>query len=418
MKYILIPFAWLLRTLYVVFDNYGVALILFSLITKLILLPFNAKSKKSMMKTSRLGPKLKEIEKRCGEDKLKYQQEVSALYKKENVSPTGGCLWSLLPLILLMALYYVIREPMTYLMQLSADQITQISNILTGLGVDLSSTNEAYREIAMAQHVYQNMDAIRAVVPDIAERAIDFSFLGLDLSQIPSWKFWFSGEINLVNVGMFLIPVLSALSNYLSMVISQKFNGSVATNDKGEKDDDAAAAVAKNMKTMMYVMPIFSLWIGFSMPASMCIYWIAQAVFNTGLDGILTLHYKKVYDAEDAIKREKAAEEARIEAEKEARRAERRAANPAGANPNTSRRKVKNQQKALEPSIKVEGKLTEEEKEAYKQALAEKEKAKGGLSGDPHRPYSRGRAYDPNRYSSNAAPAEEAPDQENEAADE
>mgnify|MGYP000953210024 CR=1 FL=1 len=85
MKIILIPFAWLLRTLYQVFGNYGVALILFSLITKLILLPFNAKSKKSMMKTSRLGPKLKELEKKYGDDKLKYQQEVSNLYKKENV---------------------------------------------------------------------------------------------------------------------------------------------------------------------------------------------------------------------------------------------------------------------------------------------------------------------------------------------
>lgn len=419
MKYILIPFAWLLRTLYDVIGNYGVALILFSLLTKLILLPFNAKSKKSMLKTSRLGPKLKEIEKRCGEDKLKYQQEMSALYKKEGVSPTGGCLWSLLPLILLMALYYVIREPMTYLMQLSADQITQISNILTGLGVDLTSTNEVYREIVMAQYINQNIGAIQAVVPDIAERAIDFTFFGLDLSQVPTWKFWFNGEITVANVGMFAIPVVSALFNYLSMVISQKMNGSVATDDKGEKDNDAAAAVAKNMKTMMYVMPIFSLWIGFSMPASMCIYWIAQAVFNTGLDGILTVHYRKAYEAEDAIKREKAAEEAKIEAEKEARRAERRAANPAGANPNTSRRKVKNQLKAQEPIIKVEGKLTEEEREAYHQALAEAEKARGGLSGDPNRPYSRGRAYDPDRYSKNAALAEtEEPAEETESADE
>ncbi len=419
MKYILIPFAWLLRLLYDVFGNYGVALILFSLVTKLILLPFNAKSKKSMLKTSRLGPKLKEIEKRCGEDKLKYQQEMSALYKKEGVSPTGGCLWSLLPLILLMALYYVIREPMTYLMQLSADQITQVSNILAGLGIDLSSTNEAYREIAMAQHVYQNIGAIEAVIPDIAERAINFEFLGLDLSQVPTWKFWFSGDITLQKVGMFAIPVISALFNYLSMQISQKFNGSVATNDKGEKDDDAAAAVAKNMKTMMYFMPIMSLWIGFSMPASMCIYWIAQAVFNTALDGILTVHYRKAYAEEDALKRERAAEEAKIEAEKEARRAERRAANPAGANPNTSRRKVKNQLKAQEPIIKVEGKLTEEEREAYHQALAEAEKARGGLSGDPNRPYSRGRAYDPNRYSNHAAQAvTEEPAEETEAADE
>lgn len=397
MKTILIPFAWLLRTLYQVFGNYGVALILFSLITKLILLPFNAKSKKSMMKVSRLGPKLKELEKKYGDDKLKYQQEMANLYKKENVSPTGGCLWSLLPLILLMALYYVIRQPMTYLMQLSADQITQISNVLTNLGVDLSSGNAAYSEIFIAQHVYENIDAIKSVIPDIADRAINFNFLGVNLGQIPSWRWLINGPYTLAGFGMFIIPVLSALSQFVSMQISQKLNGSVVTNDKGEKDQDAAAAAAGSMKTMMYVMPIFSLWIGFSMPASMCIYWIAQAVFNTALDAILTLHYRKIYDAEDEIKREKAAEEAAIEAEKEARRAERRAMMPEGANPNTSRRKIKKQLKAAEPDT-PKGKLTDEEREALKQQRLEKEQAKGGLSGDPNRPYSRGRAYNPDRY--------------------
>lgn len=409
MHYVLMPFAWLLRFLYDLFGNYGVALILFSLITKLILLPFNAKSKKSMMKTARLGPKLKELEKKCGDDKLKYQQEMSNLYRKEGVSPTGGCLWSLLPLILLMALYYVIRQPMTYLMGLSSDQITQISELLTSLGVDLSTTNAAYQEIVMAQHVFSNIDAISAIVPNIAEKAIDFTFLGVDLSSIPSWRWLFNGPYTLVSFGLFIIPVLSAFSQWASMQISQKLNGSVATNDKGEKDDDAAAAVNKSMKSMTWFMPLFSLWIGFSMPAAMCVYWIAQAVFNTGLDSILTVHYRKIYDAEDAIKREKAAEEAAIEAEKEARRAERRAANPEGyANPNTSRRKVKKQQKALEDSNEFAGygKLSDEEKEVIRQQAQEKELQKGGLSGDPNRPYSRGRAYDPNRYKNAASKAE------------
>lgn len=154
---------WLLRTLYQVFGNYGVALILFSLITKVILLPFNAKSKKSMMKTSRLGPKLKELEKKYGEDKLKYQQEVSNLYKKENVSPTGGC-----PVVSAAADSAdgsVLCHPSAHDLPdgLSADQITQISDLLTGtMGVDLSATNKAYQEIILAQHVHQNIDAIRS----------------------------------------------------------------------------------------------------------------------------------------------------------------------------------------------------------------------------------------------------------------
>ena len=410
MHYVLIPFAWLLRMLYHLFNNYGVALILFSLITKLILMPFTAKSKKSMMKTSRLGPKLKELEAKCGDDKMKYQQEMQALYKKEGVSPMSGCLWSLLPLVLLMALYYVIRQPMTYLMQLSADQITQIQDYMTSSGlVELATSGRGsyYTEIVLAQAVYDNMDAIKAIVPDIASRAIDFHFLGVDLSQIPTWRWMFDGPYTLVGFGLFIIPVVSAVSQFASMQISQKLNGSVATNDKGEKDQDAAAAAAQSMKTMMYVMPLFSLWIGFSMPAAMCIYWIAQAVFNTALDGVLTVHYKKVYDQEDEIKRERAAEEAAIEAEKGARRAERRAMMPEGANPNTSRRKIKKQQKLAE-SDTPEGKFTEEERAEYHRQQEEKEKAKGGLSGDPNRPYSRGRAYDPNRYQ-NAGDLPEAP---------
>ena len=409
MKYVLFAFAWVLKILYQIFNDYGIALILFSLVTKLILLPFTAKSKKSMMKTSRLGPKLKELEKQCGDDKLKYQQEMSALYKREGVSPTGGCLWSLLPLVLLMALYYVIRQPLTYLMGLSADQITQITDLITGLGYDVSSGNAAYSQIYVARYIHENLAAVQAIVPDIFD--IDFSFLNINLAEIPSWRWIISGNYDLPGFVMFIIPILSAGSQFLTMLLSQKLNGSVATNEKGEKDQDAAAAAAKSMKTMMYVMPIFSLWICYSMPASMSIYWIAQAVFNTGIDALLTLHYRKIYDAEDAIKREKAAEQEALEAEREARRIERRASQPsAGTNPNTSRRKVK-QSKAQDSEFAGKGKLSEEERETLKQKIADKEKAKGGLSGDPDRPYSRGRAYDPNRYGGTPA-AEDANDSE------
>lgn len=159
------------------------------------------------------------------------------------------------------------------------------------------------REIIIAQHVHQNIDAIRAIVPNILD--IDFSFLGVNLATIPSIGWILKGPYTLAGFGLWIIPILSALANFASSKISQALNGSVATNDKGEKDADAAAAVNQSMKTMLIIMPLFSLWIGFSMPASMCIYWIAQAVFSTLFDGLLTIHYKKVYDAEDEIKREK-----------------------------------------------------------------------------------------------------------------
>ena len=102
MEFIRIPFGYLLEYLYKFTANYGLSLILFSLIVKLILLPFSAKSKKSMMKMSRLQPQLKQLEIACGDDKQKLQQEQMALYKEEGVSMFGGCLWSFLPLLFLL----------------------------------------------------------------------------------------------------------------------------------------------------------------------------------------------------------------------------------------------------------------------------------------------------------------------------
>ena len=111
-----VPFGYLLDWLYVFSSNYGVALILFSLIVKLVLLPMSIKSKKSMLKMSRLAPLARSIEAKYGDDRQKAQMAVQQMYKEEGVSMGGGCLWSFIPLIILLPLYYVIREPITYMM--------------------------------------------------------------------------------------------------------------------------------------------------------------------------------------------------------------------------------------------------------------------------------------------------------------
>lgn len=121
-----VPFGYLLEWLYTFTGSYGLALLLFSLVVKLILVPLSAKSKKTMMKTSRLQPKLKQIELACGDDKQKYQQEVQQLYKDEGVSMMGGCLWSFIPLLLLLPLYTVIREPLQYLLHLDTGVVEQL----------------------------------------------------------------------------------------------------------------------------------------------------------------------------------------------------------------------------------------------------------------------------------------------------
>ena len=384
-----VPFGYLLDWLYTFTNSYGLALILFSLIVKLVLLPMSVKSKKSMLKMSRLSPQVKALEAKYGDDKQKYQLAVQQMYKEEGVSMGGGCLWSFIPLIILLPLYYVIREPITYMMHNSRSISEAIVAFLQASGENLGK-NAYYAQLAAAGHIGDYMDELKAlaVTANANLQAMNFQFLGIDLAGIPSFRFWECegwGEI-----GLFLIPVVSAGLQAASMWLSQKMNNQVATNADGEQDADAAKAANQTNATMMLMMPLMSLWIGFSMPAAISIYWIAQAVFGAVQDYFLTKHYRKVYDEEDAVKQEIAAKRRAEEAEKERQRALRREQNPDGITDNVSKKKIRQQEKeAAEKAAKAY--------EARKNPVQESEEKKP-LSGDPERPYSRGRAYDPAHY--------------------
>ena len=384
-----VPFGYLLDWLYTFTNSYGLALILFSLIVKLVLLPMSVKSKKSMLKMSRLSPQVKALEAKYGDDKQKYQLAVQQMYKEEGVSMGGGCLWSFIPLIILLPLYYVIREPITYMMHNSRSISEAIVAFIQASGENLG-TNSYYAQLAAAGHIGDYMEELKslAVTANANLQAMNFQFLGIDLAGIPSFRFWECegwGEI-----GLFLIPVVSAGLQAASMWISQKMNNQVATNADGEQDADAAKAANQTNATMMLMMPLMSLWIGFSMPAAISIYWIAQAVFGAVQDYFLTKHYRKVYDEEDAVKQEIAAKRRAEEAEKERQRALRREQNPDGITDNVSKKKIRQQEKeAAEKAAKAY--------EARKNPVQESEEKKP-LSGDPERPYSRGRAYDPAHY--------------------
>ena len=123
MGIILQPFAWLLLFFYNLFSSYGIALILFGIVVKLVLFPVTLKSKKSMIQTSMLSGKMQQLQKQYGKDRERYNLELQKLYEREKVNPMGGCVWSLIPMIVLIALYGIIREPLTYFMQMSGEQI-------------------------------------------------------------------------------------------------------------------------------------------------------------------------------------------------------------------------------------------------------------------------------------------------------
>lgn len=384
-----VPFGYLLDWLYVFSSNYGVALILFSLIVKLVLLPMSIKSKKSMLKMSRLAPLARSIEAKYGDDRQKAQMAVQQMYKEEGVSMGGGCLWSFIPLLILFPLYYVIREPITYMLHNSRSVSAAIVAFIQASGVDLGK-NTYYAQLAAAGHLGEFAEAIKSVTVMAGAKLqdIDFSFLGVDLASIPSFRFWQCEGWS--EIGLFLIPVASGALQMLSMFISQKMNNQVATNADGEVDKNAAQVANQTNASMMIMMPLMSLWIGFSMPAAISIYWIAQAVFGAVQDYFLTKHYRKVYEEEDAVRQELAAKRRAEEAEKERQRALRREQNPDGITDNVSKKKIRQQEKeAAEKAAR--------DYEAKKNPVPESE-VKKPLSGDPERPYCRGRAYDPSHY--------------------
>ena len=400
-----IPFGWLLGQLYGIIGNYGVAMIIFALIVQAVLLPINAKSKKATMKMSRLQPKIQEIQRKYANDQAKQNEAMRKLQEEEGASMgMAGCLWAFVPMLILLPLFTVIRQPITYILGESAEVAEQIVATIKAISPDLFSGGRAggyYDQVVAAGAISQYAAELQAAIPGIQAdtlSGINFNFFGIDLGAIPQFNIFASSWAwDWAHIGAFLIPVVSTGSQYLQMMQAQKSNDSVITDENGVQDKETAAKSqsAQSTKMMMYMMPIMTLWIGFTVSAGLSLYWFIGGLFRMISDPIMTNHYRKVYDAEDAIKIKRALEADRLEAERERVRAERRAANPEGQTQNTSKKKLQKQQQLADAAAKAAAK---KEYDASKGILAEEEE-ETCMSGIPSRPYCKGRNYDPNRYS-------------------
>ena len=405
-KIITVPFGWLLAMLYHFTTNYGVAMIVFAVMVKLIMAPITAKSKKSTMKMSRLTPRVKDIQERYAHDQQKQNEMLQALYKEEGVDMTGGCIWSLIPMFIIFPLLTVVREPIVYILGASSEVATQIVDIVkTASPALFDGSNSYYQQVVAAANIPQHAEAILAAIPDINPAILEgmnFSFLGIDLGAIPSYNiFAESWKWDWAHIGAFLIPCLSAGSQLLSTFIMRKMNNSVITDKNGVQDKKAAEESQQNqtMQTMLWMMPLMSLWIGFSCPGALSIYWLIQGLVAICLDVYLTLKYRKIYDEEDAIRLQNMIQREKEEAERERVRAERRAANPEGQTQNTSKKKM---QKKLQQEEEA-AKAAAAREYAVKKGIdlnEEEDEGPAALSGIPDRPWCKGRAYDPNRYNS------------------
>ena len=400
-----VPFGWLLGFLYDLTSNYGFAMIIFALIVQAVLTPINAKSKKSMMKMSRLQPKIQAIQRKYENDKQKQQEEIQKLQQEEGASMgCGGCLWSLVPLLIMLPLYHVVRSPIQYMLHETAETAEAIVALVKTNLPGAFGSNTYYDQMVAASHIGEFVEAIKAAGIAVSEKtlqSLNFGFLGIDLSQIPTFNIFSDAwKWDWNHIGAFLIPLLSGGSQVLSMWLSQNSNNSVVTNADGVQDKETAknSQSAQQTKTMMWMMPLMSLWIGFTVPAALSLYWFIGGVVSMVENQIMTNHYRKVYDEEDALRLQAAIEREKEEAERERIRAEKRAANPDGITANTSKKKLQQRQKAEEAAERAAA----AHEYALKKGIVEETEVeeKQTLSGVADRPYCKGRAYDPDRYNS------------------
>ena len=376
--YICVPFAWLVRLFYDLTNSYGVALILFTLVIKLIMLPFQMKSKKSMMRMSRVSGQMQDLQKRYAKNQAKFQEEMQKLYEEEGVNPMSGCLWSFLPLPILMALYSIIRQPITHFMMLSKDVLQTVVQSVADAGVDLTNTvmmdkvtgAPALKDGLYQMAAYGQINLVKAVqemglsTPD-GWFNVNYKFLGLDLTATP-WEYIKSFTFTWAVIGVILIPILAGLSQFVFSKLTMK------------TQPQADAAGGASMKSMMYMMPLFSVYIAFIMPAALGVYWIAQSVFSLIQEAILNKTFSAKLSEE---------EEARFQA----RQADRQRRMEEARVQEQQRKQEEQKKKTLR-----EKQQAAQAAKAVKAAKAATSTTEAGRVGD--RPYARGRAYKADRY--------------------
>jgi len=401
MEIIAKPFGWVLLWLNNLVGNYGVAIFLFALLVKLIMLPFQFKSKKSMMRMSGLSDRVKELQKKHEGNQQRMQMEINKLYKEEKVNPMSGCLWTLIPFPILIALYRAIREPLTVMMGVPKELLAEGGSILEKLNAMgfTSSANQAYIQLDQSRFISANFDQFAGLSDKLVD--INYKFLGINLGDMPQWNFfakcdWSDVSSWLPALGLFLVPIVSAVLSWLSMKLSQKLS---PTSAAGGANQQAAA----QMKSMNLIMPLMSLYICFIMPAALGMYWIYQSVLGIIQELILNKHFGKILAREQA-EREKADRIRAAEIERRRQETERLKAEGATvANTNTSKKKIQARQKAEMDEIKAAAIREEKAARRAKLGIAEEEIPASQVG---NRRYARGRAYVPDRFTNPEAAAE------------
>ena len=307
------PLGWILNLCNILVGNYGLAIILFTVLIKMALLPLTVKQQRSMMKTQRIQPLMNEIQKKYANDKEKQQMEMMKLYQKYKINPMSGCLPLLIQLPILMALYWVVKGPITYLMGVPKDEFWRILNAMKEWGeVNPDAISAFLASINMdsldklAENGYKMFGLYEIQIarllethPEImanhwitgggkAYEVINFSFLGIDLSQTPSlgaligMLFGNAKGLTTDMMILWLIPIFSGFSSFASMKFAQ------AMQPQQEPQKDANGEEKPNpMKSMNLFMPFISAWFAFTLPAAIGLYWVVSNLLQIAQQVIL-----------------------------------------------------------------------------------------------------------------------------------
>ncbi len=308
-----IPFGYLMSWIYKLVPNYAWAIIIFTLVTKLLMFPINYKTQKSSARMQLLQPKLQKLQKSFSNNPTRLQEEQQKLYQEEGINPMGSCMPAFIQMFLLFGVIDVVYKPITHILHITKSirtaAISKASELAVKFG-DVNGGNEITHgnlrnELLTMESLNRHPDEFnnfgenfREVVSNFSE---NFSVLGANLGKTPTLHpdVWNSEAVILM-----LIPFLAGLSQLLvslySMIHQKKVN-------------PTAQAGGGCMTVMMLLMPIMSIWFAFEVPAGVGFYWIWSSIFSFLVSLGLNLYFTK--DRIVAIN-EKEKEKARIYAEK------------------------------------------------------------------------------------------------------
>ena len=294
MSIIGLPLGWIMWLMYQLVHNYAVALILFTVITKVLLLPLSIKQQQGSIKMQMMQPKLQELQKKYKNNPQKLNEEVQALYQRENYNMMSGCLPLLIQFPILFGLIDVIYKPLTHMMRVPEAVLTSITEICTQNGITLGGYAP---EISMLNAIKANPDMFESLGAEMVNHisSLNLTCFGLDLSITPN-----PADIGWLNI-LLIIPILSGATALLMSLMTMR---NMPTPEGG---------ASSTTKSMMLMMPLMSLWFTAMVPAGVGLYWIVSNVVAVIQSYILN----KFWNPKEMAEKMKAEEEARREQERQ-----------------------------------------------------------------------------------------------------